>query len=96
MDIKKAAEEARLWIKDNLTVDTWALMRLDLMEDYAPEELKELVETGRLEQELRRTESDYRDEREFLAKQGMYESEINDVLRGQLIDEYINSRMQEE
>ena len=75
----------------------WALMRLTLMEDYNPEELEELAAAGTLEQSLQETQEELSDEAsELLRQDSTYSaSEIGEILRHQLLEQYVYQQPEE-
>ena len=84
-------------LKERLTLQSWALMRLELMEAYNPEELEELAAAGTLEQSLQETQEELSDEAsELLRQDSTYSaSEIGEVLRHQLLEQYVYSQQEE-
>ena len=88
MNKKIQIEQAKQWCRNNL-IAVWGLMRLELMEEYAPAELNSLLENGTLETELEETDEEMRTEAEAMRKQGdMNLSEINETLRNKLLEKY--------
>ena len=83
-------------LKERLTLQSWALMRLELMEAYNPEELEELAAAGTLEQSLQETQEELSDERSELLRQGHYSMpEISEILRNRLLEQYVYLQTEE-
>ena len=75
--------------KESYRNKQWALMRLELMEDYAPKELKELIQAGQLEASLNQTQEEMESLTERMRKSGLDMIEANEVARGELLEEYL-------
>ena len=93
---KQQIEETRQWCQAELM--PWALMRLELMEEYAPEELKQLLQEGRLKESLQETEESLSEMAENLRKEdSSYPSSvIGETVRETLLEQYVRNQDPEE
>ena len=80
--------EAKEWLKQNARTP-WAMMRLELMEEYNPVQLMALARSGALLQKVKQDEQELTERHMDLMRSGEYNgpSEIGDVMRAQLIEE---------
>ncbi len=93
---KEQVEEVKRQLKEEWG-NKWALMRLDLMEDYNPQEIAELLQQNDLKESLLRTQESQDDEFYKLLGQGTYLiPEILEILRENLLSRYIREPAQEE
>ena len=83
--------EAKQWCQDYLL--KWGLMRLELMEEYNPQELEALLADGSLKASLQATEESLSDQLERLDKQdsSLY-LENREVSREQLMEQYVRNQ----
>lgn len=82
--------EAKQWLKENAHTP-WALMELELMEDYAPEKLDQMISEGTLLKYIQIKNEVLTDQYDQLDKSGAYnhQSEIGDIMRQELIEQYL-------
>ena len=85
---EEEVSRAKAWLEENAHTP-WALMRLELMEDYRPEELNRLAETGSLQEAVKAWNEELETRHMDLMRSGEYDhlSEIGDVMRAELIAE---------
>lgn len=79
---------AKEWLQAN-SHTPWALMRLELMEDYNPAKLEQLIESGQLMQSIQEWSEELTERHMELMRTGDYNSpqEIGDTMRAELIAE---------
>ena len=84
-----AVAQAKQWLEQNARTP-WALMKLELMEQNAPEQLQELTESGQLMQAVKTDEKQLTEQYMELMRSGEYnhQSEIGDVMRAQLMEQF--------
>ena len=84
-----AVAQAKQWLEQNARTP-WALMKLELMEQNAPQQLQELTESGQLMQAVKTDEKQLTEQYMELMRSGEYnhQSEIGDVMRAQLMEQY--------
>ena len=84
-----AVAQAKQWLEQNARTP-WALMKLELMEQNAPQQLQELTESGQLMQSVKTDEKQLTEQYMELMRSGEYnhQSEIGDVMRAQLMEQY--------
>ena len=84
-----AVAQAKQWLEENAQTP-WALMKLELMEENAPQQLQELTESGQLMQAVRTDEKQLTEQHMELMRSGEYnhQSEIGDVMRAQLMEQF--------
>lgn len=85
---EEEVSRAKAWLEENAHTP-WALMRLELMEDYRPEELNRLTEEGNLLKAVEMWNEELETRHMDLMRSGEYDhlSEIGDVMRAELIAE---------
>lgn len=85
---EEEVSRAKAWLEENAHTP-WALMRLELMEDYRPEELNRLTEAGNLLKAVEMWNEELETRHMDLMRSGEYGhlSEIGDVMRAELIAE---------
>lgn len=76
------------WLEEN-SHTPWALMRLELMEEYRPQELNRLIKEGQLMKQAQAWSEELTERHMELMRTGDYNhsSEIGDVMRAELIAE---------
>lgn len=76
------------WLEEN-SHTPWALMRLELMEEYRPQELNRLIKEGQLMKQAQEWSEELTARHMELMRTGDYNqsSEIGDVMRAELIAE---------
>ena len=84
-----AVAQAKQWLEQNARTP-WALMKLELMEQNAPQQLQELTESGQLMQAVKTDEKQLTEQYMELMRSGEYnhQSEIGDVMRAQLMEQF--------
>ena len=84
-----AVAQAKQWLGQNARTP-WALMKLELMEQNAPQQLQELTESGQLMQAVKTDEKQLTEQYMELMRSGEYnhQSEIGDVMRAQLMEQF--------
>lgn len=84
-----AVAQAKQWLEQNARTP-WALMKLELMEENAPQQLQELTESGQLMQAVKTDEKQLTEQYMELMRSGEYnhQSEIGDVMRAQLMEQF--------
>ena len=84
-----AVAQAKQWLEQNARTP-WALMKLELMEQNAPQQLQELTESGQLMQSVKTDEKQLTEQYMELMRSGEYnhQSEIGDVMRAQLMEQF--------
>ena len=84
-----AVAQAKQWLEQNARTP-WALMKLELMEQNAPQQLQELTESGQLMQAVKTDEKQLTEQYMELIRSGEYnhQSEIGDVMRAQLMEQF--------
>lgn len=85
---EQVIRRVKKWLKEN-SHTPWALMRLELMEEYRPQELDRLIKEGQLMKQAQEWSEELTDRHIELMKTGDYNqsSEIGDVMRAELIEE---------
>ena len=88
MKNEKEISLAKEWLEAN-SHTPWALMRLELMEDYRPQELNRLIEEGQLMQKVQEWSEELTERHMELMRTGDYNhaSDIGDEMRAMLIAE---------
>ena len=84
-----AVAQAKQWLEQNARTP-WALMKLELMEQNAPQQLQELTKSGQLMQAVKTDEKQLTEQYMELMRSGEYnhQSEIGDVMRAQLMEQF--------
>ena len=84
-----AVAQAKQWLEQSARTP-WALMKLELMEQNAPQQLQELTESGQLMQAVKTDEKQLTEQYMELMRSGEYnhQSEIGDVMRAQLMEQF--------
>ena len=84
-----AVAQAKQWLEQNARTP-WALMKLELMEQNAPQQLQELTQSGQLMQAVKTDEKQLTEQYMELMRSGEYnhQSEIGDVMRAQLMEQF--------
>jgi len=84
-----AVAQAKMWLEQNARTP-WALMKLELMEENAPQQLQELTESNQLMEMVKADEKRLTEQYMELMRSGEYnhQSEIGDVMRAQLMEQY--------
>lgn len=85
---EKVINRVKKWLEEN-SHTPWALMRLELMEEYRPQELDRLIKEGQLMKQAQAWSEELTDRHMELMRTGDYiaSSEIGDVMRAELIEE---------
>jgi len=88
MENEKIINQVKEWLEENFHTP-WALMRLELMEEYRPEELERLAKEGFLMEQAQAWSEELTERHMELMRSGDYNhaSEIGDEMRGMLIAE---------
>ncbi len=84
-----AVAQAKQWLEQNARTP-WALMKLELMEENAPQQLQELTASGQLMQAVKADEKQLTEQYMGLMRTGEYnhQSEIGDVMRAELMEQF--------
>lgn len=85
----KAIEQAKEWLANLDAPTMWALMRLELMEDYAPDKLRQEIADGTLMDMVKRDQEELSEKEHQMTISGDYNNHIDlhDQMRADLIAE---------